>query len=149
MATIACGVRRLSEKDCRERKAIKVFVIPFRTDDFETYKPVEDNLLLMCYSIISRSKTVSGKIIERDLIDKLISDSLNINLSENWRGLIKSDLIKIGELIRVDYVVFGTTKEKIAYKSTEFFTDCYFLDVKTGKKEQLYKNKFIGKIIVE
>lgn len=126
-----------------------MFVIPFRTDDFDTYKQVEDDLLLMCYSVISRSKTISGNVIERDFIYNLISDSLNINLHEEWRGLIKSELIEIGKLIKADYIVYGTTKEKNAYRATEYFTDCYFLDVKSGRKEQLYKNKFIGKNIVE
>lgn len=147
----SCGVKQLSKKDCAERKSIKVYVIPYRLDeyDFDTYSKIEDDLLFMCYSVVSRSKTLSGNIIHKDLIYKRIYDSLSIKVNSDWRTLTNSQIRNIGKLLKVDYVVTGTTRSKPAYKSTEFFTTCDFIDVNSGEIENLYDDKFIGKIIYE
>jgi hypothetical protein len=145
----SCGVQKLSDKDCSEKRAIKVYVLPFRLDEheFDTYKEIEEDLLKMCYSVITVSKTLSGDVIPKEAVYKRVKDSLGINLYEKWRLLNIDEIQKIGELINVDYIVKGNTSAKPAYQSTEFFTNTEFINIRTGKKETMYRDKFIGKII--
>lgn len=147
----SCGVQKLSNKDCTEKKAIKVYVLPFRLDkyEFDTYKEIEEDLVKMCYSVITVSKTLSGDVIPKEAVYKRVKDSLGIDIYKKWRFLNNNEIQKIGELIKVDYIVKGTTSAKPAYQATEFFTNTEFINIKSGKKETMYKDKFIGKIIYD
>lgn len=151
LAITSCGVKKLSKQDCVERKTIKVYVLPFRHEnpEFDTYKEIEKDLYRLCYSVLSRSQTLSGVVIPKEQIYKRVKDSLGIDLYNDWRGLIQSQLREVGRVLNVDYIVYGTTSARTAYRSTEFFTTCAFLNVQTGESEKFYDNKFVGKIIYE
>lgn len=147
----SCGVQKLSDKDCSEKRAIKVYVLPFRLDkyEFDTYKEIEEDLLKMCYSVITVSKTLSGDVIPKEAVYKRVKDSLGIDIYEKWRFLSIEEIQKIGDLINVDYIAKGTTSAKPAYQATEFFTNTEFINIKSGKNETMYRDKFIGKIIYD
>jgi hypothetical protein len=126
---VSCGVQKLSEKDCSERKTLKVYVIPFRLEqyDFDTYLEIEEDLYKMCYSVVTVSKTLSGNVIPKEIVYKRIKDSLNIDIYNDWRKLTIDDIKDIGSLINVDYIVTGTCKAKSAYQATEFFASTTFI----------------------